>query len=216
MKVKLDLNEIKRYLNYQSANLDETTSQNIEKALILLDENASFKYVYQRYPITIIADEVIIEKTTLKFKSKSLANHLKECDEVILLVATLGLTLDKQIKKLEITDLGLGYVLNGVAVEYIEKCLDEIQINLVDDKYQTSRYSIGYGDLALTYQNEFINVLEATKKIGVNVLDTHLMVPSKSVSAIIGLSVNEVNNNLEKCPNCLPNGHCSGRCLGKE
>ncbi|MDF9867019.1 hypothetical protein OKW22_000578 [Bacilli bacterium PM5-3] len=216
MKVKLDLSEIKRYLKYDSDSIDEVTNNNINKAIKLVEENASLKYTYNRYSININENNIEVNNTILNFKSNDLARHLDNCDEVILLVATLGLPLDNLIKKLEITDLSLAYIVNAIAVEYLEKCLDKIQDELNIEKNKTSRFSIGYGDLKLEYQSDFIKVLDATKKIGVNVLDTNLMIPSKSVSAIIGLSNKKIGTSLKKCDKCLDNGMCSGKCFGKE
>ncbi|MDL2212320.1 hypothetical protein LJB88_05525 [Erysipelotrichaceae bacterium OttesenSCG-928-M19] len=217
MELNLDLNEIKRYLKYDTDILDEVTQNNLVKALALVKEVVQPKYISQKYPLTIKDNEVIIEQTVLTFNSIDLRKHLQQCDEVVLLVATLGLELDKLIKKLEITDLSLAYLVNGVAIEYLEKYLDYLQENeLAFAKNQTARYSIGYGDLDLSYQEALIKVLDATKKIGVNVLPSHLMIPSKSVSAIIGLSHHQVTNDLRKCPNCLASGKCSNRCIGKD
>lgn len=217
MKLELDYNEIKRYLKYDKQELDEQSEKNIANALALLDKFAQPKYTYKIFDIEVSKSEVVIIDSNIIFSSKNLATNLKQCHKAIFLVATLGLELDYQIKRLEINDLALAYVLNACAVEYLEKYLDYLQANILNkDYYQKSRFSIGYGDLALANQSKMINLVEATKLIGVNVLKSHLMVPSKSVSAIIGISNEEVYNDLSKCDDCLPNGKCSGKCLGKE
>lgn len=217
MELDLDINEIKRYLNYNGNELDSTTSQNINNAIQLVNEQAIPKYTYNVYDIETENDKVKLLNTTIVLNSKSLSNHLVRCNRVIILVATLGLELDYLIKRLQITDLGLAYVLNAVAVEYLEKYLDYIQEEKLNiNQNLTSRFSVGYGDLDLSYQNNLVNLVDATKQIGVNVLDSNLMVPSKSVSALIGLSDYSVSDDLRKCPNCLDNGKCSNKCLRED
>ncbi len=217
MKLELDYNEIKRYLKYGKQELDGQTKANIEKALQLLEQVAQPKYTYQIFDIEVSEVEVKIKDSVISFKSKNLALNLKHSHQAIFLVATLGLELDYQIKRLEVIDLSLAYVLNAIAVEYLEKYLDYLQSDVLISEYnQKSRFSIGYGDLALDNQRKVIDLVDATKLIGVNVLATHLMVPSKSVSAIIGISKEEVSNDLSKCCDCLSNGKCSGKCIGKE
>ena len=50
-----------------------------------------------------------------------------------------------------------------------------------------SRYSPGYGDWPLEAQRRLFELLDAPRKAGVSLTDSLLMVPSKSVSAIIGV-----------------------------
>lgn len=217
MKIQLDYNEIKRYLKYDNNELDINTQLNIEKSIDLLEKIAQPKYTYQIFDIEVSEDKVEIKNKNISFNSKNLALSLKNATQAVFLVATLGLELDYQIKRLEITDLSLAYVLNAVAVEYLEKFLDYIQENkLNNNNLQKFRYSIGYGDLELSNQKKHIDLVNATKLIGVNVLKTNLMVPSKSVSAIIGISDNNVEDYLNKCLDCLPNGKCSSKCIGKD
>lgn len=220
MDIVLDANEIKRYLkvdkNYQNKDLDN----DIKKAITIVERYSRPKYIKDIFDITIKDNKLIFDKTNLVFESKDIIKYLKDCDKVIVLVASLGLLLDKEIKKLEINDLNMAYIVNGVAVEYIEKYLDYVQANeLKEYNIKTSRYSIGYGDLSLSYQSKLLNILNAYKRLGVSVLETNLMVPSKSVSAIIGVSELELDKNsviLKKCDNCLDNGMCSSKCIGKD
>ena len=44
--------------------------------------------------------------------------------------------------------------------------------------------SPGYGDLPLSLSRTIISELDATKKIGVSITESDLLVPSKSVTAI--------------------------------
>lgn len=49
------------------------------------------------------------------------------------------------------------------------------------------RFSCGYGDLPLKLQREIFPALQVTKNIGVTLTDGDLMIPEKSVTAIVGI-----------------------------
>ena len=71
------------------------------------------------------------------------------------------------------------------------------------------RFSPGYGDFSLEHQRDFIRILNTPKLLGVCLLDSLLMTPSKSVTAVVGLCHGEVSESLVNhpcercgCPDC--------------
>ena len=50
------------------------------------------------------------------------------------------------------------------------------------------RFSPGYGDLSLELQRDIFRLLDCQRQIGVTLGDSLLMSPSKSVTAIIGVT----------------------------
>ena len=64
------------------------------------------------------------------------------------------------------------------------------------------RFSPGYGDFSLEHQREFFRILEVQKKIGVTLTESLLMMPSKSVTAVIGLSEENTHCMLQGCEAC--------------
>ncbi|MDR3215077.1 MAG: hypothetical protein LBT75_02220 [Bacilli bacterium] len=212
----LDLNEIKRYLKIEN-DIDEMTLLNINKAIKLIELIVKPKYVIKKYAIELSDNQVIFKDTNLIIKSKDLVRHLNKCDEIIILVTTLGLQVDQEIKRLELTNMSMAYILNAVAIEYLEKYLDYIQKEVIkENKYQTNRYSIGYGDTSLTYQQDLLSLTKAFQLIGVHALASNMMIPKKSVSALIGLSNEEVNDNTNRCTYCHLRNECHHNCLIKE
>ena len=49
------------------------------------------------------------------------------------------------------------------------------------------RFSPGYGDLSLYVQRDIVRILDTYRKIGLTLSDSLLMIPQKSVTAIVGL-----------------------------
>ena len=57
-----------------------------------------------------------------------------------------------------------------------------------EGKSLTMRYSPGYGDLDISANKDILQVLDAHKRIGVTVTNTGIMIPRKSVVALIGIT----------------------------
>ncbi|MGN1059696.1 MAG: vitamin B12 dependent-methionine synthase activation domain-containing protein, partial [Clostridia bacterium] len=51
------------------------------------------------------------------------------------------------------------------------------------------RFSPGYGDFPLEMQKDIFRFLDCSRKIGVSLTESLLMVPGKSVSALVGISL---------------------------
>ena len=68
---------------------------------------------------------------------------------------------------------------------------DAIRAELAPGERLIMRFSPGYGDWALSAQRELLRMLDASRTVGVSLTDTMLMVPSKSVSAVIGVRTSD-------------------------
>ena len=69
-------------------------------------------------------------------------------------------------------------------------------------EYLTTRYSPGYGDLPITVQKQFLTMLNTSRTIGLTVSESGIMIPRKSVSAIIGISDHLPAKGLSGCGHC--------------
>ena len=94
---------------------------------------------------------------------------------------------------------------------WYNKCQKEIeQKALAEGLYVRPRYSPGYGDLSLEYQSDFLQVLEAAKKIGIVLSEGGVMIPEKSVTAVMGLSREQTRCHIDGCESC-ENKNCAYR-----
>lgn len=105
----------------------------------------------------------------------------------------------------------------GVLADMVTDILEnEIKENLPDDTpYMTGRFSPGYGDLPLKTQRELIAKLDAPRKIGLTLNYNDLMIPMKSVTAIIGISDVPVKGRPATCRECLLYEECEKRKEGR-
>lgn len=121
----------------------------------------------------------------------SLAGHLRGCREACLMCGTIGTEFDTFMRKaaaLSGADALIAQAIGTAAIERLmDRVEDEIRKELRPGETLTSRYSPGYGDFPLAAQRTVIRLLDASRKAGISLTDTLLMVPSKSVSAIAGI-----------------------------
>ena len=143
------------------------------------------------------------------FSSKALANHLKDCSHAVFMVATIGNGIDMLVKKHSISSMSYALCVNSAGASYIESYCDylcDVVEKQAKDYFLTSRFSPGYEDLDLKCQKEIFSYLDVSKNTGVYLNESFMMMPSKSVCAIIGLSAKseKLQNKQTKCDNkCL-------------
>ena len=109
--------------------------------------------------------------------------------EVIFLCGTIGAEFDAWQRRLSVTSAADALLSQQIGLEAVEKVMDELESKAKaevegEGRKLLPRKSPGYGDLPLSLSREIINSLDATKKIGVSITDSNLLVPSKSVTAI--------------------------------
>lgn len=129
------------------------------------------------------------------------------------MAATIGNYIEKKIRLYERIDLTRGMILDSVSTTAVEdlcdKVCDLIEKDIIEDFEElTFRYSPGYGDLSLNIQKNFIEVLDATRKIGVNVSEHMLLFPRKSVTAIVGIRKKLGKKTKKSCINCKNYENC--------
>ena len=109
--------------------------------------------------------------------------------EVIFLCGTIGAEFDAWQRRLSVLSAADALLSQQIGLDAVEKVMDEVE-NEVKVKVEGEglklkpRRSPGYGDLPLELSRTIISELDATKRIGVSITDSNLLVPSKSVTAI--------------------------------
>ena len=195
--------EILRYLGAQEGT--EKLDESIARAQREIEAAARFRSTFRLFPICAETDSVTIGQTQIF--SRNLCRHLQGCKEAFLFAMTLGPEVDFLIRRYSVSELSFVPVLQACAAAYTEECADQAQLELERlaaerGLYLRPRYSPGYGDFSLEYQRFLFAVLELPKKIGVSLTDSCLMVPFKSITAVIGLSPDPSLCHVGKCMTC--------------
>jgi 5-methyltetrahydrofolate--homocysteine methyltransferase len=174
---EIDKKEALYYLGYRGNPADKNTAEGLILCEKMILEAISPGYVLK-----------IIEKDDPLFQSNDIADLLKDSEKAALFCATLGAGADKVIEKSRLISPELQLISDALCNAAIEQVCDKVEETLAA-KYGklTMRFSPGYGDWDIEIQKDIIKRLEATKYIGVTCLDSFIMRPSKSVTAVVGL-----------------------------
>lgn len=211
IRKRINIREIYRYLGYGTKLPDDNVNIMIEEVLTHLTRVIWPRNVYKIYACSASETVVVLkgEQRTLAFESRNLAENLAQCRQVVLIAATLGLEADKLLQKYEILNMTKATITQACGAACIEAYCNILQEQIceaasTDDRrlYLRPRFSPGYGDLPLHYQKVLFEELECTKRIGLTLTDSLLMYPTKSVSALIGLTTNAQGCHIGKCRNC--------------
>ncbi len=129
---------------------------------------------------------------SLVLRGNSICEHLEGCDRAALLAVTMGLPADQLLRRLEVGELARAVVANACLNDAIENAADDVCATLSraaaeTGRLLTTRFSPGYGDLSLSHQPELLAVLDAHRRLGLCLTESNMLVPLKSITAIVGL-----------------------------
>ncbi len=217
--------EIYRYLGYRGQEPDEAVQSMIDEVLKELLRVIRPAHSYRYYGCKVIENKVYLLKSERmemeladgelestdepiqEFLSKKLSDNLSQCEEAVLLAATLGLEADKLIQRYTVMNMAKASIAQACGAACIEAYCNKVQEDirqqaLTRGLYLRPRFSPGYGDLKLDYQKNIFDLLECQKRLGMSLTESMLMLPTKSVTAIIGLTLNAENCHIAKCSSC--------------
>ena len=188
----IDRKEVLRYLGYGRKEADAQVMQSIETAIGKLQQAAQPRWLYEVYPLHVLTDDRI-DFQCFQAVSKNLSKNLKGCEAVVVFAATLGIQVDLLVERYVKLQISQGVIMQAAAAAMIEQFCDECQEQIREQMqkegwYLRPRFSPGYGDFLLEHQKDIISILQCPKKIGLTLTDSLLMAPTKSVTAVIGLS----------------------------
>ena len=204
----LGINErdILRYSGFagQPSQADDSLKDLVAEVIKDLEGAFSYKVCYRRMELDWENDMPLLP---FDASSKDLATCLAGSKEVILFAGTIGIGIDRYIAKYQHISPSRALIAQAYGAERVEALCDlfcgQIRDEVKKDGlYTTPRFSPGYGDLLLKTQKEICSLLDCSRKIGVSLNDSLLMTPSKSVTAIFGLTACERKPDRHKCTDC--------------
>lgn len=207
--MKIDRKEVLRYLGYHGQNADAATVELIESCEKELMDAAMFRFLMREYPLKL-GENGMVDVVCFQTVSRNLSRNLTGCEKILLMAATLGTEVDRLLARYGKYQVSRAVVLQAAATALIEDCCDRLCARWKEDYeaqglYLRPRFSPGYGDFSITCQEPVLNALEAGKRIGITLTDSCLMLPSKSVTAVIGLGRQPLFCELKGCELCSRN-----------
>ena len=149
---------------------------------------------------------------------ESIRALLASCHSVILFAATLGGEIEAMIRRTQLVNMGDALILDAASSAAIENVCDNLCADLAKQfalDYLTDRFSPGYGDFPLEQQRDFFRLLDIYRRIGVSLTESGLMVPQKTVTALIGVSSQPQPKREQGCTSCKLFETCAYRKEGK-
>lgn len=193
-------------MGYGKNQPDEAVLRQIDACVAELTRASSMKTVNRVFELRHLSTKEIM-LGELRIESEKLSKHLRNCGKAILFAATLGTGADLLLRRWSVADMSKAVIMQASAAAVIEAycdaCQKELSVEVAKEGlYLRSRFSPGYGDFSLDYQKELLNLLDAPKRIGLTVTDSMMLTPTKSVTAVMGLTAEKESCNVHKCATC--------------
>jgi len=206
---RLDRAEALRYLGDANVPVNDAITQLLDECEPLVLQNAEPKFLYR--------EKDLPWPELQEGQGEDIQKHLANCEKAVLFCITLGNKIDKLLRVMQVQDMAKAVLVDtlaSVAIEQAAAKFDEYLKGLYPDWYQTFRFSPGYGDFPITLQPYILQQLDAPRKIGLTVNDSMLLVPTKSETAVIGLSKEPLPKRARGCATCTLNQTCRFRKTG--
>ena len=216
LEVEIPVKEVQRYMGYHGiVDIAPEMQEKINKAIEHLGTQSHPRIISKEYRITVAEKTVTLhaDNEDVTFESEGLVRNLSGCCGAILLAATVGPACDMLVRRASITSAADAAIYQAAGAAAIEAFLDDYNDKLkasyeVRGLFLRPRFSPGYGDLKLEHQKDWFRLLDITKQIGIELTDSLLMVPTKSVTAIIGIGIDENKSGCSGCKGCNKHDTC--------
>jgi hypothetical protein len=118
-------------------------------------------------------------------RSTALMKLSEGSSSCLALVATLGVGVDRLILKSSQLSASRAFIIDAMADALVEALCDLAEREICAGLKTRPRFSPGYGDLELSLGEELVALTDADKLLGIRMTESGLMVPKKSVNALI-------------------------------
>ncbi len=186
-KIGTDKKMACRFMGCKSTVLSEPLAEVYEECLEVYMNTADLKAVVRESSVSFQGeDETVFDFGTVK--SSSLRKNLEGCSKAYIFAATAGAEIDRTMKRLSLISEADAMVYSCIASSGIECWCDYINAEMAKEHTLKPRFSPGYGGVSLEIQRNIFDFLDVQRKIGVSLTESLMMVPVKSVTAIVGIA----------------------------
>jgi len=187
--------ELRRYSGYLSLadDMNESLRELYSSVVDDILPIAEYKVCYRRMRLERREGRIVMPFGEGSRDAERLLCH---SDEIIVFAATVGLGIDRYIARNQHISPAKALVAQGFGAERIETLCNafcaEMRASLsAEGLGMTPRFSPGYGDMALAAQTDIFRLLDCSRRIGLSLNSSLLMMPSKSVTAFFGTTPDE-------------------------
>lgn len=197
-----DHTEIMRYARIRGA--DDSYRDLIDECISEAEPVLSYRVCYMIENLR--RDNELICFGNIETNSQTIKKAIGNSQQVLLFAATVGAPFDRLLQRYSLLSPSKALILQAIGAERVESLCDVFCAQMSRDltesnKRLTRRVSPGYGDIPLDMQRDIFALLDCPRKIGLTLDESLLMSPSKSVTAICGITDEEPAEQM-KCADC--------------
>ena len=207
----IDCGEALRYLGWRGGPVPEATRSDLERCAGLLLETARPRAVWRFFELL---PGGALGGAGFCLLGEDVRALLRDCGRVILLGVTLGAEVEALLRRAQVRDMAQAVMLDACASAAVENVCDNLCEDLsaqVAPGFLTDRFSPGYGDMPLSQQADIFRALDLTRRIGVGLTPGGLMIPQKSVTAVVGVADRPQRKRGHGCATCRAYESCAYR-----
>lgn len=182
--------EIIRYLGYGDHEPDEIMMREIEECKSNFIQVVQPQTTYQIFDLIRVDERLFTADMEFEFLGNSIKKHLDGCNQVAFACLTLSKGVDDLIELAQKEDMLHALIYDAIANASVEEVRAWLEHTIQKEHPETNinwLFGIGYGDLPLTLQHQFLEKVNA-HTIGLRANDQCVLIPLKSVTGFIGLS----------------------------
>jgi len=185
---------ILKYLNIPYKNATQDLLKDINDILVDVKNEIIPHNVYKIIDIN--------QNHNIDLSHPNIKTYLRDANKIMFLAITLGSTSIRMLTRYNSLDKGKLIMLNKTLDAYIEYLADRLVLEkLINPSY---RFAPGYQNTNLDINKQIATYLNAEKLLGIEFLQSNMMLPEKTMINIIAN-----NNTKNNCRNCLLNSDCS-------
>ena len=227
---ELDVGDILSELGYrENIIIENELIENIKKNSEHFLNIVNPKWVYRFFKTESLENNKIkLTDNDVVFEGVDIFNHLNGSKFCAIMAVTCGMEIERELIKLQRTSMTDAIIFDACANVYVEMLADFVESLIImeniekrknhnDKKIEKNnyRYSPGYGDFSIKNQGVVLNLLDCQRRIGLTATENSLLIPHKSITAIIGFFDEDVENTHSSCKRCSLYLKCDLRKEGK-
>jgi hypothetical protein len=176
-------------------NISRSTRLKIEKLEPVFEKFVKPSLYHQNTGIDSVEKGTVYLEEGPEFKSPKLSKMLKDCDDIICYIITLGDGVEGEIKRLmDQKHMSDAYILDAMASVAADNMVETFHRRMKAEykkqgKQVTLCFSPGYCDWPITEQKKLFRLLDS-QNVDVDLNDSCLMSPRKSISGVFGIHSN--------------------------
>lgn len=224
----IDRPEALRYLGYGGQQIEPELTRAIESIMREVERTIEPRGVRMVFPVDAAATDASGEPcirtvgAAIELRGRDIYRHLKDASHVCVLACTLGMACERRLRLLSSQHPLDATIYDAAASAYVEAAVREMDAQARAEAEAAGlasnwRFSPGYGDCPLAAQPQILAALNARRLIGLTATPTNLLMPTKSVTAVIGLFEGDVHDadTRPTCSICRMRASCRFRARGE-